>query len=112
MRKRVMALLFGLVLLAAAIIPVTAMAAEGEGGSFVFVATQVRPIFPVLAGISGSYNTIFIVDLLLSCLPLSAFHDHSELMSAIRIFSRNIRCRHIKSRPDHLHDQAGELYFT
>ena len=38
MRKRVMALLFGLVLLAAAIIPVTAMAAEGEGGSFVFAA--------------------------------------------------------------------------
>lgn len=38
MRKRVMALLLGLVLLAAAIIPVTAMAAEGEGGSFVFVA--------------------------------------------------------------------------
>lgn len=33
-----MALLLGLVLLAAAIIPVTAMAAEGEGGSFVFVA--------------------------------------------------------------------------
>ena len=38
MRKRVMALLLGLVLLAAAIIPVTAMAAEGEDGSFVFVA--------------------------------------------------------------------------
>ena len=38
MRKREMALLLGLVLLAAAIIPVTAMAAEGEGGSFVFVA--------------------------------------------------------------------------
>ena len=67
----------------------------------------------VLAGISGSYNTIFIVDLLLSCLPLSNFHDHSELMSAIRIFSRNIRCRHIKPRPDHLHDQAGEtIYFV
>ena len=33
-----MALLLGLVLLAAAIIPVTAMAAEGEDGSFVFVA--------------------------------------------------------------------------
>ena len=38
MRKRVMALLLGLVLLAAAIIPVTAMAAGGEDGSFVFVA--------------------------------------------------------------------------
>lgn len=47
MRKRVMALLLGLVLLAAAIIPVTAMAAEGEGGSFVFVAMNASPRTPL-----------------------------------------------------------------
>ena len=66
MHKRVMALLLSLVLLVSAIMPTTAMAAEDEGGSFVFVATQVRPIFPVLAGISGSYNTMFMLWSLLS----------------------------------------------
>jgi hypothetical protein len=39
---------------------------DDAGGSFVFVATQVRPIFPVLAGISGSYNTMFMLWSLLS----------------------------------------------
>ena len=38
MHKRVMALLLSLVLLVSAIMPTTAMAAEDEGGSFVFVA--------------------------------------------------------------------------
>lgn len=38
MHKRVMALLLSLVLLLSAAMPVTAMAAEDEGGSFVFVA--------------------------------------------------------------------------
>ena len=39
--------------------------------SLVPVATQVRPIFPVLAGISGSSNTTFIITVqsLLSCYP-------------------------------------------
>ena len=55
MHKRVMALLLSLVLLLSAAMPVTAMAAEEYAGSFVFVATQVRPIFHVLAGISGPY---------------------------------------------------------
>ena len=38
MHKRVMALLLSLVLLVSAIMPTTTMAAEDEGGSFVFVA--------------------------------------------------------------------------